>query len=244
MAVFDLHSRKFLGYLEYNIKILCLCLEMNYDGNQNEALLFSKNHRLVKYDLKSLIDLSKLGSDSTKSSDSNNSLAPIWTSERERNAFGMCIDYSSNIENRKLYVCEDEEIIVYSAHNGLLITTIYISDAWGIRMNRNGDLIYSLFYKGILEIIKRPNLENLDFKKRDFVCGTDEGGSYYASGIAIDPNNGNIIAALHSLIVLFSPDGREIRRINTQSAQGCILDETSGTLYIASNGTKTIYVYN
>lgn len=59
MLVFDLKTRKYLQKIEMESVMYRLQIEENYDGYYNDAVLFSENECVFKYDLKHLLKFGK-----------------------------------------------------------------------------------------------------------------------------------------------------------------------------------------
>ncbi|KAG2373643.1 hypothetical protein C9374_011932 [Naegleria lovaniensis] len=153
-SFFDLKTHKRLGIFVAKEKPPYFHVEENYDGNNNDALIYGGNDSVVKYDLKTVLE---------KQGASNY----IWQQSAICNARGIVSSrdrYSSNI----IYVCYVDQITALNSKTGDVLykidknhNGIQLDDLSGIDITDTNDTLFVVQNGHIRKLRRCPSSETI-----------------------------------------------------------------------------------
>ncbi|KAG2387464.1 hypothetical protein C9374_001796 [Naegleria lovaniensis] len=125
IEVFDLETKKHKNSIFPlpQEKPRHFCIEENYDGQNNEAIILCCKDDILKYDLKQFLTIGK------------QEVGKIWASSKCDWAQGLAISYST----RQLYVCDhgQSNIVILNLISGEFVYQFPVNEAFGLALTND-----------------------------------------------------------------------------------------------------------
>ncbi|KAG2378944.1 hypothetical protein C9374_007582 [Naegleria lovaniensis] len=235
---YELYSKQKLSAFRTVNPPRCLCVEENYDGQQNDALIFDCDcdGNLYKYDVKALIQ-------------NGNNCSPIWIQNVQGGHILSGITISRNTESfseKFIYVasCGSDSVIILKASNGQQVGKISkISSPCGIDITEKGELIVSTL-NGLVQLFTQRALHTFESK-----VVLSKGVFDSPRGICYDPVAKTIIICdtMHYVMVVMDLEGNILKSFEDRKIlsypYGVCVNSLNGELFISNWSLEGVQLF-
>ncbi|KAG2388319.1 hypothetical protein C9374_000483 [Naegleria lovaniensis] len=241
IQVFDIHTKELRASIPSPSKYpLFLCVEENYDGKNNDALIFGcEKFGVFKYDLNDLLEKSR-NMETCKS---------IWTSQAFVSPQGIVLLSSKS----HVYICDWDEhnMKILNVKTGELVQSMTVQSPYGIDFSDDGDIIISE-----LDPSHKIQIFRMNDARDDWQCiksfgkyGQLNGEFDHPFTLVFDKAAKHIIVSDNYKIQIFEKDGSFLKSFGgittsqLSAVTGICLNELTGELLVCDSFSNRVLIF-